>query len=210
MPPKGYRKPQAAKFMPLEDVQKLLLGPREAGAVRDYYLLATLFYLGVRVGECVQMRSEYFDLAHGCVQIPTLKKRARDAAGNRVAPLREVPVLDGKEVLAQIAAWGKGRPWIFVGGRCRSDETPRHLTTRTAENIFTRWCVGMGLDPAYTPHTLRHTACSLIAAQTKDPALVRDFARHSNISISNTYIHTLPERWDAARGSLRLDPDAKQ
>lgn len=203
MPPKGSRKSERAKYIPAEEVSLLLTAPREAGALRDHYFLSTLFYCGLRIGECVILRPEHFDLAHDCMQIPTLKKRTKDAQGNKikVIPLKEIPVFpEAKPLLQAVKDWAGNREWVFPG-----QAAGKHLTTRTGENIFARWTAALKLDKAYTPHSLRHTACSMIAEMTKDPILVRDFARHGNVSTTNVYLHRSLKRWNIAKGSLDLE-----
>lgn len=222
MPSAGYQKPESAKFIPAPEVALLLRAPMEAGAVRDGHLFACLFFLACRVGEAVLLRPEHFDLAHGCVRVPTLKKRrakktkmveaagrttytppteeARAAARAAPPPLIEVPVLPEAEgPLAAVAAWAAGRAWCFPGGRAG-----RPITVRLAETRFALWRDALKLDHAYTSHSLRHSCGSLLAERTKDPVLVRDFLRHSNVSTTNTYLHRGPNRWRGAAGALAL------
>lgn len=222
MPRAGYQKPESAKYIPPDQVALLLRAPHEAGAARDGHLFACLFYLACRVGEAVLLRPDYFDLAHGCVRVPTLKKRrakktkttdeagrtiytpptpeARAAAAAAGPPLIEVPILpEAAEPLAAVAAWSAGRFWCFPGGR-----TGHPITVRLAETRFALWRDALKLDPAYTSHSLRHSCGSLLAARTKDPVLVRDFLRHSNVSTTNTYLHRGPNRWVGAAGALSL------
>ena len=201
MPPKGYVKSSAAKFIPREAVELLIRAPREAGAMRDHYLFATMFYSALRIGECVRLKPEHLDVAHQCLMVPTLKKRKKDkATGVKIDPLMEVPIFpEAIPIYTEISEWCRGREWIFVGAK-----DGRHVTERTVENIFDRWCRALGLDEAYTPHSLRHSSCSLIAETTKNPILVRDFARHGNVSTTNVYLHRGPGRWLRAAGSLKL------
>lgn len=222
MPAKGSHKPESAKFIPADQVALLLRAPFEAGHPRDGHLFAALFYLALRVGEAVLLTPVSFDLAHGVVRVPSLKKRRwkvrrvqqpdgsislvrptpeeRAAARAEGPVLLDVPVLpEAVAPLAALAAWSAGRAWCFAGGR-----TGSHMTPRTAEYIFARWRDGLGLDKAYTPHSLRHSACSMLAATTKDPVLVRDFARHESVTTTDVYLHRGPGRWLAAGGALSL------
>lgn len=200
MPAKGSRKPERAKYIEREECELLIRAPREAGAVRDHYLFATMFFSALRIGECVQLRPSNFDVAHSCLLVPTLKKRKKDKDGTKVDPLMEVPIFpEAMQIYREIAEWSRGREWVFPGAK-----EGRHITERTVENIFDKWCRALGLDEAYTPHSLRHSACSLIAKTTKDPILVRDFARHGNVSTTNVYLHGGKDKWVEAAGSLKL------
>ena len=200
MPQKGFRKPERAKFIPREECELLIRAPREAGAMRDHYLFATMFYSALRIGECVQLRPGNFDVAHACILAPTLKKRKKNKDGTKLNPLMEVPILpEAVSIYTEIVDWSRGRQWVFPGAK-----DGRHITERMVENLFDKWCRAVNLDPAYTPHSLRHSACSLMAKMTKDPVLVRDFARHGNVSTTNVYLHGGRDKWAEAVGSLKL------
>ncbi len=222
MPVKDYHKPESAKYIAADQVALLLRAPMEAGCARDAHLFACMFYLALRVGEAVLLKPEYFDLTHGCVRVPTLKKRRAkktksvDAEGRTIytpptaeamaaarltaPPLVEVPVFpEAMDPLAAVAAWSAGREWCFPGGKAR-----RPITTRLAEVRFALWRDALKLDHAYTAHSLRHSCGSMIAALTKDPVLVRDFLRHSNVSTTNVYLHGGPSKWKGAAGALSL------
>lgn len=196
MPVRGHRKPESAKILPDEAVRALLTEPMRHHA-RDGYLFACCYYLACRVGEAVLLRTEHFDLAHDCVRVPTLKRKRESEP-----PLIEVPVLDGKDTLSDMLAWAAGRAWLFPGG----DVKHPHLSVRRALILFARWRDRLGLDPAATIHSLRHTAVSRVYAALKDPVAARDFARHANVATTSHYLHRLPGRWTEARGSLSVAP----
>lgn len=205
MPSKGHQKPERAKFIDTPLVAALLSRPREAGHLRDAFLFGATFYLAGRVGEIVQLKPEHFHFDHKCVMVPTLKKKKKDADGKPLVPLVEVPIIDGDALLREMVEWAKGREWIFPG-----EKRGTHLSVRRAQVIFRSWAKVLGISDDATIHSLRHTALSLVAAHTKDVVRVRDFARHSNIATSNTYLHSLPGRWNEASGALRVETNGAQ
>lgn len=231
MPPRGSIKPQSAKFLSREQVSSLLAGPRDLGEMRDYYLLATLYYLALRDVEAVSLRPCHFiHLSRGSMLIPTAKRRRHhcgkrcpdpcplvghfDPRKHRVderadRPLLEIGVIGGQEILADVLAWAGDRTWIFPAQRAGglANEGDEHLSVRSVQRIYRRWADVAGLDQATTPHTLRHSALSaLIDHADVRPQVVRDFARHSNISVTDTYIHSKSDAWSRVAGVLDLVP----
>lgn len=232
MPPRGSIKPQSAKFLTREQVRLLLAGPLAFGEMRDYYLLCALYYLALRDVEAVSLRPAHFvHLSRASMMIPTAKRkrhRCGDRCGDpcpyaekwdprkhrvvdRIAdrPLLEIGVIGGGEILADMVTWAGDRTWVFPAQRAggRAKEGDEHLSVRSVQRIYRRWASVAELDDATTPHTLRHSALSiLIDREGVPPQVVRDFARHSNISVTDTYIHSTTEAWSRVAGALDLVP----
>lgn len=223
MPARGSIKPRSAKFLPKEDVARLLSLPREAKATRDAHLLAALYYLALREGEAVRLRASHLsNVDRGSVYVPTLKRR-RHACSRRCPspclsrgrwdrrrypsvdevldlPLLEVPVLGGKEHLEELRRFSLGRDWVFPGG-----PTDARLSTRTVQRVFRLWAADAELPPEATAHSLRHSAIShLLESGRASPQLARDFARHSNLSVTDAYAHASMESWRKAGGAIDL------
>lgn len=235
MPARGSIKPQSAKFLSREQVSDLLAGPKKFGEMRDYYLLASLYYLALRDVEAVSLRPAHFiHLARRSMLIPTAKRR-RHHCGARCAdpcllvgrydprkhrvdelsdrPLLEIGVIGGEQILADMLVWAGDRTWIFPAQRAGglAQQGDEHLSVRSVQRIYRRWADSAGLDAMTTPHTLRHSALSaLIDHAEVRPQVVRDFARHSNISVTDTYIHSKTDAWDRVAGALDLVPPPKK
>lgn len=222
MPPRGYVKPKKAKYLSSEQVGALIGAPKAAGEMRDYYLLAATYFLARRIGEVVRLRPENFaNLEDDEVNIGILKRERAHRCGPRCArpckrkgtktvsrnlphdpvnglPVVSIPVLpDAKPVLAAMVRWAGERRWIFEG------QLGKHLTTRAAQKIFTKWKLVAGIPKAVTPHSLRHTAVSRVVAAA-GIALGRDLAAHSSIAVTNAYVHVTEGDRERSRGSLRV------
>ena len=198
--PRGSHKPEAAKFLTREQVAALLEAAEKR--TRDYFLLATTFYLALRVGEVVVLGPMHFRLPFRDVMIPTEKRRIRkgqplDKRTGR--PLYPVGVMSGLDVLGRLLEWAGDREWIFQATKGR---VAGPMSTRTAQSIFKRWAGVAGIDPIYSIHSLRHTACSLLYQATKNLVTVKEFARHSLITTTSVYAHSMD--WEKAGGALDL------
>lgn len=217
---KGSTKPEAAKSLTREQVKELLLAPKGAGEMRDYYLLAATYYLGRRIGETVLLQPRHFEnLEFGEVTVPILKRLRLHRCKPRCAspcpskgkhvwpkglpkdeltglPMKKIPVIDGKILLSRMLAWCGARAWIFRGRSAGS-----HLRTRQAQSIFRMWATVVGLPDAVTAHSLRHTAVTF-AVDSGGIALGRDLAAHANIATTDGYVKTTEGAKARARGSL--------
>lgn len=222
MPPRGSIKPQSAKFLTKEQVALLLAAPREAKATRDAHLLAAMYYLGLRDAEVASLRPTHLvHVAQGSVYVPTVKRR-RHTCSSRCAkpcvrrgtwdrrrhrvidevldrPLIEVRLVGGMKELKALRAWAGDRDWVFPGGR-----RGRHLSVRTVQRVFRTWADDVGLEAEVTAHSLRHSSISALIERGAPPSLVRDFARHSNLSVTDVYVHTSMEAWRKLADALDL------
>ncbi len=201
MIPTAFR-PETPRFLQWEQILALLDGAWRAENARDHNLLASMYLLGLRVGEAVRLRACHFDWEAKQVKVPTLRRRLDEKTRSRYEvdglsglPLLPVPILSYEAVLRAIWRWGQHRTWIFPGAN------PSHfLGERAASGIFKRWARAAGLDPRVSSHALRHTAASFLYEKTKDVVLVSQFLRHADVTTtSRTYGFV---DWSKAEGGL--------
>ncbi len=208
--------------MTREQVAALLRAPREAGAWRDHYLLASMYYLARRVGEAVLLQPDHFrNLSMNEIVVPLKKRlrkhRCRESCPKNCAmdgkvkwprgmlkdgltgmPLKAIPVVDGQQTLREMLKWAGEKDWIFPG------MNGGHLTVRRAQAIFRVWADSVGLPKQMSPHSLRHTAVSFLV-EAAGVAVGRDVAAHSSIAVTDLYTHTTAASLKKARGSLALE-----
>lgn len=216
MPRRRKFKSEEDKFLSRDAVRRLLMGPYDAGSLRDYYLLSVMYYLALRSTEAVAMRPEFFDWRNRSVLIPTAKRKLKagqistsDKGGDR--PLIRIPMLFGEAVLRGAASWaaenGSDGGWMFP-----SRSLPGvHILERQVRETFHRWSKAAGISDEVSSHSLRHSAGthvyemagSGIRKSGGDPVvLIRDFMRHSDISITSIYLHSADGTIEAARKAL--------
>jgi integrase len=71
---------------------------------------------------------------------------------------------------------------------------------RSGGQFKTAWAGAIrrsGLDPSYTPHTLRHTWASWHYALNKDPIRLKQEGGWSNLKLVERYAHLMPAGFDA-------------
>ena len=64
--------------------------------------------------------------------------------------------------------------------------------------------------PRSGPHMLRHTFCSLLAKEGASAAAIRNLAGHSNVAITDRYMHLAPGEAAAAVRLLERSARAEQ
>lgn len=184
----GQRLPRQRKkqFNPLflkpEDVGRLqdaLDASTDPRRARDRALAAILCRQGLRCNE-----ARMLDIAD--IRFSDQDLIIRHAKGGKQ---RTIPLFE--DVAERIMDWLAERPEPQPGHEDAlflSSERTR-LANRTIRTDAKRWAQLAGLDPAFHPHTGRHsTAVALLEHGVRLEA-VRDMLGHSNLSITNTYVH---------------------
>jgi integrase len=214
MPPRRQPKSEHDKFLDREVVRRLLDAPRAAGRLRDYFLLSLMYYLALRSTEVTHLRPEYFNWRTKEVRIPSAKRKPKPGADVRpeaggARPMIVVPILFGEAVMRAACAWAEksGQAWMFPSRTHPS----KPVSTRQVRYTFRMWAKATEVPDEVSSHSLRHSAGTHVyeiggAAVRKaggDPVvLVRDFMRHSDISITSIYLHSTRGTIEAARNAM--------
>jgi site-specific recombinase XerD len=78
-----------------------------------------------------------------------------------------------------------GDDWLFPAMR----NTPRPLTVRSLERLFSFYARRAGLEGSPRLYTLRHTAARRLYAVTRDLRLVQRLLGHANSHTTEIYTH---------------------
>ena len=187
-PAGGLRNPKQPRRLPkllrVEDVIGLLdaIPTAEAAGVRDRAMFETLYGGGLRVGELVGLDLGDLDEETGLARVRGKGRR------ERLGPV-------GPMAMEWIGRWRAlrrpakpGEPALFLnqrGGR---------LTTRSVGRIFQDYLVAHGLDPASSPHTLRHSFATHLLDRGADLRSVQDLLGHRSLTTTQIYTHVTRER----------------
>jgi integrase len=81
--------------------------------------------------------------------------------------------------------WADDNPFLFP-----SRELPRteHMTSESAWKLFQMTCRKAGLANPHSPHDLRHTAASQMAAKGDSLVQIARWLRHKNVASSERYL----------------------
>jgi integrase len=155
---------------------------------RDYAILCLLGLCGLRSVELVSVRigDLYFNNADGkrpLIRVNTAKKRRKGTTVCR----EDIPV-PSKAVRA-VNTYLSTHP--DPPGRRKPYDRIFKITTRQIRRLFKYYARQIGLNPKYSPHALRHTRGVMVYDETKDIQLVKEALRHTNISITQVYVHAV-------------------
>ncbi|HXN39383.1 MAG TPA: site-specific integrase [Solirubrobacteraceae bacterium] len=165
-------------------------------------ILATLVFSGLRIGELAELRWRDVDLAAGWL---TVGQSKTDAGVRRVELL---PVL--RDELAAYKAGAVGHPDGRVFGTSTGRAmNPSNIRTRVLSPAVERaseQLVKAGMVPmpvGLTPHKLRHTYTSLLAALGTDPGAMMDLLGHTDPGFTlRVYRHSM-RRDQESKAQLR-------
>ena len=172
---------QRLRYLTIEEEQRL----RAVMAKRAPYLLDLLIVgvnTGLRAGELFRLRKVDVDLNLSVIHVLESKSGRP----------RQVPIYgECRAVLARICA-EQGSEQVFASPR----------TGGKLDNVkkgFRACCKAAAIE-GVTPHTLRHTYGTRLAAAGVDIATIKELMGHSDIKTTTRYMHAISERrHDAAR-----------
>lgn len=171
------------KFLDIEQIKKLLCTPDDGTLLgcRDRAMLETLYSTGVRVSELVAMNINDLSKESGHLRIRGKGRK------ERVTPI-------GPTAIASIGRYLEMRSH---DPRCSTFDTDamfvnkhgQRLSTRSVRRKLDKYLTMAGLDPAISPHTLRHTFATHMLNNGADLRAVQELLGHQSISTTQVYTH---------------------
>lgn len=159
---------------------------------RDLAVLETLYSCGLRVSELCGLRGEDLNAADAALRVRGKGRK------ERIVPI-------GRHALSAIEKYWQalGRapapqePLFWRGGR-----DARAIPPRTLQHRLKGYLIAAGLDPALTPHKLRHSFATHLLDGGADLRSVQEMLGHSRLETTQVYTHVSTERlrraYDAA------------
>jgi integrase/recombinase XerC len=197
------------KFLSYEQIQSLLNAPDTntwLGA-RDRAILEVLYSTGMRVSEIVALNMEDVDFLGEVIHVRGKGKK------ERVSPI-------GSSALQAIQRYLE-----FRNKRMQNDSNfdskvlfankhGKRLSTRSIRRKMDKYLVAAGLDPAISPHTLRHSFATHMLNNGADLRSVQELLGHQSISTTQVYTHMgsakMKEVYDQAHPRETMGPDQSQ
>ena len=184
----GLRNPKQPRRLPkllrVDDVIRLLdaIPTADAAGVRDRAMFETLYGGGLRVGELVGLDLVDVDQETGLARVRGKGRR------ERLSPI-------GSMAMEWIMRWRvvrrpkvPGEPALFL------NQKGSRLTSRSVGRLLDAHLLRVGIDPATSPHTLRHSFATHLLDGGADLRSVQDLLGHRSLTTTQIYTHVTQER----------------
>ena len=176
------------RFLTEDEVEQIVTTVR--GASVQVAWLADLVLVGVHTG---LRRGELLNLTFGAVDLAAgvLTVACTDTFTTKSGKERKVPLsAQAIEVLTRRAGSAGGRGYVFTS------RTGGQLEESYVTRAFKRYARLAGIPDVHLHHT-RHTACSWLAQKGVPIEVIRQFAGHSSVTITEKYMHAGPDVYAA-------------
>jgi integrase/recombinase XerC len=182
----------AASRQHADEVTRSSAALDETICLRDVAILETIYSCGLRVSELAGLRGG--DI-HWAEQLVRVRGKGRKE--------RQVPI--GVPALEAIRKYRRA-----LGGECAPDapvflagrDAARAVSPRVIQLRLKRHLAAAGLDPALTPHKLRHSYATHLLDAGVDLRSVQELLGHAHLQTTQVYTHVTTERlkriYDAA------------
>jgi integrase/recombinase XerD len=184
------KRPQSTRRLPVvlsqEEVRKLL---GHVVNLKHRMILSLVYGGGLRVGEVVRLKISDIDSQRMLVRVHQGKGR------------KDRYTLLSKAILEELRTyWIRYQPqsWLFPGARLN-----RHLSERSAQQVFHRAVQGAGIRKPATMHTLRHSFATHLLESGTDLRYIQELLGHASSKTTEIYTHV--SRKDLAHITSPLD-----
>jgi integrase len=196
-PARAERMPKAVRPDDLEAIEEAIRDDyrkkRASGGAKEGELLWLIpllwfgLYSGLRSSELGRLRWKHIDFGRSLIYIYQ-QKNARQQTIPLTAPARQV-----------LEDLPRCEPEAFVFLAPGSDSYERSIGCfkRNLARKFKRYRLKAGIERPLTPHGLRHGFCTLLAEAGKSAIIIKEAARHADISTSMRYVHMANEHLKA-------------
>jgi integrase/recombinase XerC len=177
------------KFLEYEEVKRLLSTPPTNSwlGARDRAIMETLYSTGIRVSELVGLNLDDIDFLGEVVHVRGKGKK------ERITPI-------GSSALQSIQHYME-----FRNKRAQNNSNfdakvlfvnkhGRRLSTRSVRRKMDKYLKMAGLDPAISPHTLRHSFATHMLNNGADLRSVQELLGHQSLSTTQVYTHLTTRR----------------
>jgi len=172
------------RFLEYEEVKRLLETPPVdtwLGA-RDRAILETLYSTGIRVSELVALNMDDIDFLGEVIHIRGKGKKERIAPISSSALQSIQHYMEFRNKRAQSNTNFSSKV-LFV------NKHGQRLSTRSVRRKMDKYLKMAGLDPAISPHTLRHSFATHMLNNGADLRSVQELLGHQSLSTTQVYTH---------------------
>jgi len=177
------------RFLEYQEVKRLLETPPMDNwlGARDRAIMETLYSTGMRVSELVSLNMDDVDFLGELVHVRGKGKKERIAPISSSALQAIQHYIEFKNKRAQNNSNFDVRV-LFV------NKHGKRLSTRSVRRKMDKYLKMAGLDPAISPHTLRHSFATHMLNNGADLRSVQELLGHQSLSTTQIYTHLTTSR----------------
>ncbi|HEV58148.1 MAG TPA: tyrosine recombinase XerC [Phycisphaerales bacterium] len=195
------------RYLEYTEVQRLLNTPPSdtwLGA-RDRAILETLYSTGMRVSEIVALNMDDVDFLGEVIHIRGKGKK------ERISPIGS-SALQAIQRYIELRNRRMQHDSHFDGKVLFANKHGKRLSTRSVRRKMDKYLRQAGLDPAISPHTLRHSFATHMLNNGADLRSVQELLGHQSLSTTQIYTHVttakMKEVYDQAHPRDGMGPDS--
>jgi integrase/recombinase XerC len=172
------------RFLEYQEVKRLLETPPTDSwlGARDRAILETLYSTGVRVSELVGLNMDDIDFLSEVIHIRGKGKKERITPISSSALQAIQHYMEFRNKRAQNNGHFDSKV-LFV------NKHGHRLSTRSVRRKMDKYLKAAGLDPAISPHTLRHSFATHMLNNGADLRSVQELLGHQSLSTTQVYTH---------------------
>ncbi len=193
------------RFLTVEQMISLLNAPLQAFAdlcktnpeadpsthLRDRAILETIYSCGLRISELCGLRVEDLNPAERIVRVRGKGRK------ERITPIGE-PALEAiREYWRSLANAPAPEDPVFW----QSSEHPSPVAAGAVQKRLKTYLARAGLDPALTPHKLRHSYATHLLDRGADLRSLQELLGHAHLATTQVYTHVTLDRLKKAYDS---------
>lgn len=172
------------KFLEYEEIKRLLEAPDMNNwlGARDRAILETLYSTGIRVSELVALNMDDVDFLGEVVHVRGKGKK------ERISPISS-SVLQVIQHYMEFRNKRAANNLDFDNKILFVNKHGKRLSTRSVRRKMDKYLKMAGLDPAISPHTLRHSFATHMLNNGADLRSVQELLGHQSLSTTQVYTH---------------------
>jgi len=172
------------RFLEYEEVQRLLSAPPVNNwlGARDKAILEVLYSTGMRVSEIVALNMDDVDFLGEVIHIRGKGKK------ERIAPIGS-SALQAIQHYIEFRNRRMANDSNFDAKVLFANKHGQRLSVRSVRRKMDKYLKEAGLDPAISPHTLRHSFATHMLNNGADLRSVQELLGHQSLSTTQIYTH---------------------
>jgi integrase/recombinase XerC len=172
------------RFLEFEEVKRLLETPPTDSwlGARDRAILETLYSTGIRVSELVALNLDDIDFLSEVIHIRGKGKK------ERITPISS-SALQAIQHYMEFRNKRAENNSHFDSKVLFANKHGQRLSTRSVRRKMDKYLKMAGLDPAISPHTLRHSFATHMLNNGADLRSVQELLGHQSLSTTQVYTH---------------------